>query len=152
MVSEIVKPSMVAYHGHAHPGAPSIEHGLVLKKIKWPKLFQAGGMPVVRIHARFEQFPTKYASCDTSYHLVAFFNQEKSRKDQICRKPKQLGMVRLIGHIRSWKDLGWVNGCRKNMPSTGPFSLTWTPSVEHDIFLDMHEMTPTFSSRRACPW
>ena len=24
MVSEIVKPSMVAYHGHAHPGAPSI--------------------------------------------------------------------------------------------------------------------------------
>lgn len=119
MVSEIVKPGMFTYHGHAHPGASSIEHGLVLNFLNDPNFCRQGGMPVARIHARFERFPTKYASCDTSCHLSAFFNWENSRKDQICRKPKQLGMVRLNGHIRSWKDLGWVSGCRKNMPMVG---------------------------------
>ena len=49
--------------------------------LKWCQLFPLGGHALIGIHARFEQFPTPYASCDISSLFSAFSYREKSRKN-----------------------------------------------------------------------
>jgi hypothetical protein len=41
---------------------------------------------------------------------------------------------------------------RNNVLSDGAFSPPRTPSVEHGLFLDILEMTPTFATKLQCPW
>ena len=45
-------------------------------------------MPIVGIHARFEQFPTSYASCDMHNHLSAFLDRVNSIKCKNLSKTK----------------------------------------------------------------
>lgn len=109
------------------------------------------GMPMIGIHARFERFPTPYSCCDTSGHLSAFFHQENSRKCKTYWKPKQIGMLPWIVHTKSWKKLGPFQGCRETMCSqTEPSRLSEHPPFNM-IYLDILEMTPTFTSRWECP-
>jgi hypothetical protein len=49
------------------------------------------------------------------------------------------------------KKLGSFDDAQKNMLSYGPLWPTRTRSVEHGLFLDMHEMNLNFASTSACP-
>ena len=67
-------------------------------------------------------------------------------------KIKQLGMVCWIGHTRRWKISAIPRMSRNNVLLDGVFWPTRTPSTEYGVFVDILEMTPTFTSRLACPW
>jgi hypothetical protein len=73
------------------------------------------GMPMLSIHARFERFPTPYASCDTSGHFRSFFTEKTSENEKIVENQNNLALcLELIiqGHekIRPFK----VHGFKKS--------------------------------------
>ena len=66
----------------------SVEHGIFGNLKTDPNFRKQVGVPMVVIYARFEWFPTPYASCDTSCHLSTIFYRENSRKIQKLSKSK----------------------------------------------------------------
>ena len=154
-----------------------VEHGLYLDILQMIPTFVVS-VPMVDINDRFERFLIPYASCDTSGYLSPFWPRKLQKMQNLSKikttwhvglRPSsfagflgfqnKLPPTKLIpAYSRSqqknwpWNFLGHFKYVKKQGALDGAFWPIRTPSIEHNLFLDILQWTPTFESSWTCPW